>query len=81
MHTNASLLAIGAMLAQNPIGKYDQPIVYASSLLNRANENYTTTKREALVMVYALHKFKQFFIGKQFFNVDHMVLVYLVNKP
>jgi hypothetical protein len=23
MHTNASLLAIGAMLAQNPIGKYD----------------------------------------------------------
>jgi len=23
MHTNASLLAIGAMLAHNPIGKYD----------------------------------------------------------
>jgi hypothetical protein len=23
VHTNASLLAIGAMLTQNPIGKYD----------------------------------------------------------
>jgi hypothetical protein len=23
MHTYASLLAVGAMLAQNPIGKYD----------------------------------------------------------
>jgi hypothetical protein len=34
VHTNASLLAIGAMLAQNPTSKYDQPIVYASKLLN-----------------------------------------------
>ncbi len=36
VHTDASLLAIGAMLAQNPISKYDQPIVYASKLLNKA---------------------------------------------
>jgi hypothetical protein len=36
VHTNASLLAIGVMLADNPIGKYDQFIVYASRLLNKA---------------------------------------------
>ncbi len=36
VHTYASLLAVGAMLAQNPIGKYDQLIVYASRLLNKA---------------------------------------------
>ncbi len=42
VHTYASLLAIGAMLAQNPIGKYDQPIVYAFRLLNKAKQNYTT---------------------------------------
>jgi hypothetical protein len=30
VHIYASLLAICAMLAQNPIGKYDQPIIYAS---------------------------------------------------
>jgi hypothetical protein len=29
------LLAVGTMLAQNPINKYDQPIVYASRLLNK----------------------------------------------
>jgi len=34
VHTHASLLVVGAMLAHNPIGKYDQP-VYASTLLNK----------------------------------------------
>jgi hypothetical protein len=70
------------MLAQNPISKYDQPIVYASRLLNKIEQNYTTIDREALTMVYVLHKFKHFLLGnKFFFNVNHMVLVYLVNKP
>jgi hypothetical protein len=82
VHANASLLAIGAMLGQNPTSKYDQPIVYASKLLNKVKHNYATTKREALVMVYALHKFRHFLLGNKFvFYVYHMVLVYLVNKP
>jgi hypothetical protein len=33
VHTNASLLAINAMLAQSPTEKYDWPIVYAYRLL------------------------------------------------
>ncbi len=57
VHTNASNLAIGAMLPQNLVGKCDQPIAYASKLLNNVKKNYTTTKRGALVMVCALHKF------------------------
>jgi hypothetical protein len=33
-------------------------------------------------MVYALHKFRHYLPGYQFvFYVDHMALVYLVNKP
>jgi len=33
-------------------------------------------------MVYALHKFRHYMLGNRFtFYVDHMVLVYLVNKP
>jgi hypothetical protein len=33
-------------------------------------------------MVYALHKFRLFLLGNKFvFYVDHMDLVYLVNKP
>jgi hypothetical protein len=33
-------------------------------------------------MVYALHKFRLFLLRNKFvFNVYHMVLMYLVNKP
>ncbi len=33
-------------------------------------------------MVFALHKFKHYLLGNKFvFYVNHMALVYLVNKP
>jgi hypothetical protein len=33
-------------------------------------------------MVYALHKFKHYMLGNMFtFYVNHMALVYLINKP
>ncbi len=82
MHTNASLLVVGTMLAYNPTSKYDQLVVYVFKLLNKVEHNYITIERKALVMVYALHKFRHFLLGNKFvFYVDHMVLVYLVSKP
>ncbi len=61
--------------------KYDQPIIYAYRLFNKIKHNYITTKRKALAMVYDLHKFKHTLLGNKFvFYVDHMALVYLVNK-
>ncbi len=33
-------------------------------------------------MVYALYKFRHYLLGNKFkFYVDHMVLMYLINKP
>jgi hypothetical protein len=82
VHTCASLLAIGAMLAHNPIGKYDQPIIYAFRLLNKTKHNYIITKKKTLALVYVLHKLRHFLLGNKFvFDVDHMALVNLVNKP
>jgi hypothetical protein len=63
VYTYVSNLAVEAMLAQNPTRKYDQPITYASRLLNNAEKNYTTTEKEALAMVYALHNFKHYILG------------------
>jgi hypothetical protein len=81
VHTNASLLLVGAMLAQNLIGKHDQHVVYAFKLPNNAKINYSTIEREALGIVFVLHKFKNYLLGNKFvFYVDHMALVYLVNK-
>ncbi len=73
---------MGAMLSQNIIRKDDQLIVYGSRFLNRVKQNYSTIEREALIMVFSLHKFRHFLLGNMFvFYVNHMALVYLVNKP
>jgi hypothetical protein len=82
VHTNASNLAINVMLAQNLARKYDELIAYALRLFNNIEQNYRTTKREALTMVYAFHKFHHYLLGNKFiFYVDHMALLYLVQKP
>jgi len=62
LHTYASNLAIKVMLAQNPIEKRDQPIAYASKLVNNVKENYTTIERETFAMVYVLHNFKHYLL-------------------
>jgi hypothetical protein len=65
-------------LAKNLEGKIDQPIMYLSRLFNFVERNYITIEREALAMVYALHKFKHYLLSNMFtFYVDHMALVYL----
>jgi hypothetical protein len=56
VHTYASQLLIGAILAQNLIGKIDQLVMYSSRLFISIEGNYTTTKRKALAMVLCLSK-------------------------
>ncbi len=66
VHTYAFLLAISAMLTQNLIGKHDQHVVYVFRLLNSDDKYYSTIEREALTMVFSLHKFKHYFLGNKF---------------
>jgi hypothetical protein len=81
VHTDKFNLVVEAMLVQNLTRKYDQLITYALQLFNNIERNYTT-KREALAMVYALHKLCHYLLGNKFiFYVDHMALLYLVQKP
>ncbi len=56
--------------------------MYVFTLLNIVEQNYSTIEKEALGMVFSLHKFRHYLLGNKFvFYVDHMALVYLVNKP
>ncbi len=64
VHTYAFLLAMGAMLFQNVTRKSDQSVVYAFRHLNKVEQYYSTIKRKALVMVFALHKFKHYLFGQ-----------------
>jgi hypothetical protein len=53
--------------------KNDQLVVYASKLLNKVEQNYSTIEREALAMVFALYKFRHYLLGnKCVFYVNHM---------
>jgi hypothetical protein len=82
VHTYLFQLVVRVILDQIPTSKIDQHVMYSSRLFNYTKKNYTTTKKEALTIVYALHKFRHYMLGNKFtFYVNHMAFVYLVNKP
>jgi hypothetical protein len=56
VHTNISNFAIGIMLGQNLDNTIDKSIYHANRLMNNAEKNYITTKKEALTMIFAIKK-------------------------
>ena len=81
VHIDVSRIALGVVLVQ-PGKKMDHPVYYARRKLSTIEKNYTTTKREALAMVYSLQKFRHYLLGAPFkFFIDHSTLKYIVNKP
>src|SRR5262249_52857369 len=54
---------------------------YMSKTLNTAQENYTTTKKELLVVVFSFDKFRSYLIlSKVIIYTDHFALRYLLSK-
>jgi hypothetical protein len=82
VHVDASSISLGQVLAQPGAGDIDHPLDFASRNLSTTEINYTTTEREGLAMVYALHKFRHYLLGGHFkMFTNHSALKYLVNKP
>ena len=57
VHVDASLIALGIVLAQTGEGNIDHPIAFASRKLSTAEKNYTTIEREGLAMVIPCRSF------------------------
>ncbi|XP_074314310.1 uncharacterized protein LOC141649522 [Silene latifolia] len=77
---DASDYALCAVLGQRE-GKVAHVIQYASSLLNDAQRNYTTTEKEFLAVVYAIEKFRAYLLGaKVIIYTDHKSIRQLVDK-
>jgi hypothetical protein len=82
VHVDASSIALGAILARSRAGDLDHLIEFARRKLSESEQNYNTTEREGLAMVYALQKFRHYLLGKHFkMFIDHSDLKYLINKP
>ena len=77
---DASDFAVGAVLAQRK-EKVFYAIYYASRMLNDAQLNYATTKKELLAIMFAFEKFKPYLIGnKVIVFTDHSKIKYLMTK-
>jgi len=77
--TDASDFAIGAVLSQGPVGQ-DRPLAYASRILCKAEQNYNTTEKELLAIVWAVKYFRPYLYGTKFKIItDHRPLVWLFN--
>jgi len=77
IHTDACDYGIGAVLLQtDDIGT--RPLAYASRRLSKAEENFSTTHKEALAIIYALKHFRHYLWHKKFKIVtDHHALCWL----
>ena len=59
---DASVYAMGSILGQRT-EKIFKAIYYAIKTFNEAQENYSTTEKEMLAMVFACEKFKPYILG------------------
>ena len=77
---DASDYAMGAVLGQR-IDKMFRVIYYASKTFNEAQENYLTTEKEMLAMVFACEKFWPYILGSHvIIHIDHAEIKYLMTK-
>ena len=77
---DASDFAMGAVLGQKA-EKVFKAINYASKTFNEAQENYSTTGKEMLAIVFASEKFRPYILGSQvIIHTDHAVIKYLMAK-
>ena len=78
--TDACTKGLGAVLHQNVDGR-DRVIAYASQSLKPAERNYSTTEQEALAIVWAFDKFREYLDSVSFqLETDHRALQYIFDQ-
>lgn len=80
LDTDASNVGIGAVLSQEQEGE-EKVIAYGSKVLNKAQMNYCTTRRELLAIISFLGDYHHYLWGREFLvRTDHAALYWLLRK-
>ncbi len=81
LYTDASKIALGAILHQVGKDGKEHVITYENKTLGPAEQNYHTTELECLAVVWAIEKFDYYLEGNKFKIItDHIALKWLFNK-
>ena len=76
--TDASNVAVGAVLSQLGEDGKDHPKAFASKVLSKTERNWSVTEREAYAIVWAVNYFRSFPLGNRFKLLsDHKPLCWL----
>jgi len=79
--TDASKIALGAILSQKDDNNKEHPIAYDSKVLTKYESNYDTTRLEASAIIWAVKKFRPYLHGRKFKIItDHNALIWLLNS-
>ena len=82
LETDASRLALGAVLSQRQSdGKY-HPVAFGSRALHGVEANYHSTKLEFLAMKWSIEHFQTYLLGHHFkVHTDNNPLTYFFTSP
>ena len=77
IYTDVSNVGLGAILAQQQEGK-ERIICRASRTLSKSEQNYSTTKKECLAVIWGIKNFRNYLIANHFkVYTDHYSLQWL----
>ena len=82
VETDASSVAVGAVLAQKDEKGSLHPVQFASRTMSAHERNYSVCEKEALAVIFALKKFRIYLLSNKKFKLltDHQALKYAFKK-
>ncbi len=79
LYTDASNYGLGALLCQEDERGEERVICYGSRMMNQSEQNFSTSEKECLALIFALEKWREYCYGRKIIAyVDHLAVLSLL---